>query len=405
MPRYSLPYSTPRRLKVSMSISPGGDQATYFPNIPNIYLTMSIPDRAHLLRPSRRSPSLKELEIFTRQLALMTRAGIPILGALAILRSQAKNLAFRGVILRVEEAISEGLSISRGMSSETKCFPRFYITLISAGERAGILDETLDTIADELQSRRILRSRMLRAAIYPAFVTATLTAIVTFLLVFVVPTFEELFNENGVALPWLTKQVINLSRCMTSTSTLSGALALTIGLSIILWRARGNPRLIRAINNTSSRIPIWASLTRAKIVSECSSLLASLTRVGIPILEALTITSETVQNETAKSDLELIRSEIIEGSSLSMAFKKSRHFTGLFANLIEAGENSGQLEKMLSKAAVLYREELEQTFELLKQLAEPALIIAIGVVVGTTVLAIYLPIFQIGDLSGATNLS
>jgi type IV pilus assembly protein PilC len=246
---------------------------------------------------------------------------------------------------------------------------------------------------------------MIRAAIYPAFVTFILTVIVTFLLVFVIPTFEDLFNENRVALPWLTQQVIHLSRWMSRASTLSIAPTLVISLTILLWRARGNPRLIRAINNASSRIPIWASLTRAKIVSECSSLLASLTRVGIPILEALTIISETVQNETAKSDLERIRSEIIEGNSLSTAFKKSRHFTGLFANLIEAGENSGQLETMLNKAALLYREELEQTFELLKQLAEPALILAIGVVVGTTVLAIYLPIFQIGDLSGATNLS
>lgn len=354
--------------------------------------------------PLRGAPSLKELEVFTRQLALMTRAGIPILPALAMLRRQTKTQAFRESLARLEESISDGLSIAQSMVNQTRCFPKFYTSLIAAGEQSGILDQTLDTIALELRSRRILRSRILRAAIYPAFVITTLITIVAFLLICVVPTFEDLFNENGAPLPWLTQKIINLSRLLNSSST--SFITLTIlALAPLFQRARYSARITHIAYDISCRIPLWRSLTRAKLACECSSLLASLTRVGIPVLEALKITGETIQNATTKRELELIRSQIIEGNSLSAAFKNSKHFPELFVNLIEAGESSGQLEAMLSKAAALYHEELEQAFELLKQLIEPALILAIGAVVGAVVLAIYLPIFQIGDLSGATNLS
>jgi type IV pilus assembly protein PilC len=359
---------------------------------------------AKSIQTSRKGPSLKELEVFTRQLALMTRAGIPILAALSILKQQVKTSRFKASLNRLEESIIDGGSIALGMSHERTCFPKFYSTLTAAGERAGILDQVLDTIADELKSRRILKARIARAAIYPAVVIATLAAIVTFLLVCVVPTFEDLFNESGVALPWLTQKIISLSRSITSAWLPLIAVPL-LALSLLFSQARRSPWLTETRALLTSRIPIWRSLTGAKLACECSSLLASLTRVGIPILEALTITSETIESSPVKNDLKRICSEIIEGSSLSQAFRSSRYFPELLSNLIEAGESSGQLETMLSKAASLYREELEQSFELLKQLIEPALVLAIGAVVGTVVLAIYLPIFQIGDLSGATNLS
>jgi len=348
---------------------------------------------------SSQHPSLSELTLVTRQLALMIRAGIPIASALELLAAQKHSLPLQSGLRSALETIVDGGSIATGLRRAPLCFPPFYTTLVAAGEHAGILDQTLDTIAEQLEAQRALRSRMIRAAIYPAVVCATLAAVVLFLLTWVIPTFEDLFAESGVDLPLLTRVVLQASH-YASHYWLVGIIVVVGGLGLLLWHASRKPETKQTLELLTSQIPVWRSLLRAKYVSECSTLLAALTRVGIPIIEGLSIVTQTIQSSVMRSDLLRVRSEINEGRSLSAALHESPYFPTLFSHLIEVGERSGQLEPMLTKAAAFYRAEVEQAIDAIKQLIEPALIILIGVIVGTTVLAVYLPIFQMGELAG-----
>lgn len=341
-----------------------------------------------------------ELIIFTRQLALMLRAGITITSALNLLVQQEHSAPLYTALNTLRERILEGESIASGMRFSPNCFPPFYTTLVAAGEHAGILDQTLDTLSEQLEQRRELRSRMIKAAIYPAIVCTTLAAITVFLLTWVVPTFEDLFKESGVPLPWLTRAIISLSTLLSKYWLGLLALLLTLPAAIILRRRAGPRPIASKLEMLAKRIPIWRTLIRAKHTSECSTLLAALIRVGIPVFEGLKITAQTTQSPRVNSALEQVRHEVSEGKALSAAFKESRYFPELFSHLIEVGESSGKLEPMLIKAAEFYHAQVEQTIDTLKQLVEPALMLLIGVIVGTTVLALYLPIFQIGELAG-----
>jgi type IV pilus assembly protein PilC len=347
---------------------------------------------------SQRVP-LKELSIFTRQLAMMLRAGIPLTSALAILGRQKHSVALNNALSTVEEAVHNGESIAIGMRRCPQCFPPFYTTLVAAGEYAGILDQTLDTAYEQLEAQRTLRSRMVRAAIYPAVVCSTLAVIMLFLLTWVVPTFEELFAESGVPLPWLTRIVLSISALLSHYGPLALVTAVVL-TALCVWYRKRSAGSAGTFQGLVLHIPLWRNLLRAKHASECSALLAALTRVGIPILEGLAITAQTIQSSTVEAAIQHIQCEVSEGHSLSSAFRASHYFPDMFSHLIEVGESSGNLEAMLTKAASFYRAEVEQSIELLKQLVEPALILTIGALVGTTVLALYLPIFQIGELAG-----
>jgi type IV pilus assembly protein PilC len=344
----------------------------------------------------KRAP-LTEILLLTRQLALMLRAGIPISAAIGILSQHKRSSAARAALCSLREAIEQGESIAAGMRLSPHYFPTFYSTLVAAGEHAGILDQTLDTLGDQIQAQRALRSRIIKAAIYPVVVCLGLMATMTFLLLWVVPTFEELFAESGVPLPWLTRFVLSLSRNLSQFGPLATLTILAVAWSVVWWfKSRGSAGAI--FERLTTRLPLWRNLLRAKHSCEVSGLLAALIRVGIPILEGLAITAQTIPSERARAALLRIRNDVGDGHSLCAAFKSSEYFPELLGDLIEVGEISGSLELMLIKAADFYRAYVDQNIDTLKQLVEPALILIIGALVGVTVLALYLPIFQIGEL-------
>jgi type II secretory pathway component PulF len=346
---------------------------------------------------SQRVPLL-DLLLFTRQCALMVRAGIPIPTTLTTLAGHARSPALRVALGSLRDAVFEGDSLAAGMRRSPRCFPAFYTTLVAAGEYAGLLDHTLDTISDQLESQRALRSRIVKAAIYPAVVCLTLGAVVLFLLTWVVPIFEELFAESGVDLPLLTQGLIGLSHWVVHYWLISLVLIVTV-IALSIWGSRRHYAHRGVFEHVAEYLPGWRSLVRAKHSSECSTLLAACTRVGIPIMEALAISVDTIQSARARAALNQVRLEVGDGRALSAAFRDSRYFPELLSHLIEVGETSGHLESMLTKASTYYRHEFEQAIEALKQLLEPALMILIGLVVGITVVALYLPIFQLGEVA------
>lgn len=341
---------------------------------------------------------LADLLLFTRQLALMVRSGIPIPAALNTLSSHAHSPKLREALNSLRDGLYEGDSLAAGMRRNPQLFPIFYTALVAAGEYAGLLDYSLETISEQLESQRALRSRMIRAAIYPAIVCFTLAVIVVCLLTWVVPIFEQLFAESGVNLPVLTRWLISLSHWVVHYWPI-GLLLLVAGIGSSVWSPPCRQTFRKVLQHFGGSLPGWRKLRRARDASECSSLLAAFTRVGIPIMEALAIAVETTQSTQTRTALEQVRLEVGDGRTLSAAFRESQHFPELLSQMIEVGEASGHLESMLTKSSTYYQVEFEQAIDALKQLLEPALMLVIGLIVGITVLALYLPIFQIGEVA------
>jgi type IV pilus assembly protein PilC len=342
--------------------------------------------------------SCKELCLFTRQLSSVLKAGIPLLAALETLRNQSRSHPLQLAIDRVHATLVDGGTLAKGFAATPTIFGRLYVSLISAGERAGILDQTLSTLARSLERAHSLRSRMLRAAIYPLLVLVTMCAVTIFLLCWVIPTFEDLFQENGARLPWLTHVVLKLSRDVNSywSYILAGVGFVLLGIS---WAFSRISAAAETLERFILRLPVVATLVRAKVASEISLLLSSLLSAGIPILEALEICAETIQHTGLSRELHDARTVIIDGGSLTESLKRSTVLPAMVGQMVAIGESSGQLVEILEKVGTMFEEELDATMKTLHDLAEPVLVIVIGIVVGTLVLAMYLPLFQIGDLA------
>jgi type IV pilus assembly protein PilC len=346
-----------------------------------------------------RAPTNTDLFLFTRQLATMLGAGIPLLRALETLRSQATNSSLGIAISDCITHILEGHSLSEALNRHRQIFSTFYCSLVAAGERAGILESSLDTLASSIQASQALKKEIRGAMLYPILVVTVLAIVVSFLLIWVIPTFEELFAEAGASIPWLTQVVLTTSRCALEYGPHLLGAALAIAFAITFCGSH-NAQIRRRFDGMIARAPYLHRMIRARAAAQTTQTLAALTRAGIPILEALAITSEVVTNTHIQEDLRKIRFELGNGLSLSTAFARCHLFPPMLAHMIEIGEESGRLEEMLHKAALFFEEELRRALQTLMQAAEPLLVTLVGLVVGIFVVALYLPIFELGSLAG-----
>jgi type IV pilus assembly protein PilC len=329
----------------------------------------------------------------------MLHAGVPIVTALQTLETHTSDRSLQEATREVLHTISQGGSLADGLARSPAIFQQASISLVSAGERAGIVCESLETIHSNLESKRALQARLIRAMTYPAIVLLTLALVVGFLLVWVIPTFEDLFAETGVGLPWLTKLVLTTSRAVVEY-WIAGVTAIIVVLSILVFLLRRSTHARLLWERLPFNIPYIRTVLMRRYACEFTTLMAALLRAGIPIVQALEIVMLTMRNAVVCADLARTREDLHEGLSLSAALERSPILPPMVSQMVGIGETSGQLDEMLIKTGLMYREELDEALEGMKQLAEPILIVLIGIVVGTLILAIYLPIFQMGDVSG-----
>jgi type IV pilus assembly protein PilC len=348
----------------------------------------------------QRRPSSKTLCLFTRQLATLLKAGIPPLAALAAIKSQTTSRSLQRATQRVSDTLIEGGTLASGFALTPEIFSRLYIALIASGEQAGILDRTLESLVKSLERTRSLRSRIARAAMYPLLVIITLCGVTAFMLTWIIPTFEALFSESAIALPWLTAFVIALSRHL---GTYWGYYLIAISVCCISlgYLLTNAPTAIRVLDRLKLALPVVSGLTRASLTCECTSLLAALIGAGIPIIQAVEIAADTVQHSMLSQQLTRTKLALLDGVSLTQALQHVTVLPALVSQMVGVGEVSGQLEEMLSKVASLFDEEIEASLKTVTDLAEPLLILSVGGIVGTLVVAMYLPLFQLGQLAGA----
>jgi type IV pilus assembly protein PilC len=336
---------------------------------------------------------LKDIAVFSRQFATMINAGLSLLRALYILAEQTENKALCVVIDQVRQDVERGSSLSQALGRHPKTFSRLYVSMVKAGETGGVLDSVLLQLASTIEKQVELRRKIKSAMTYPAVVFCLCILIVAAMLLFIVPTFKNLYTQLGGTLPLLTRTLISLSTFFTSFWWL---IALLIGGSYYGFRRWINtPRGRDLWDAFKLRVPVFGKLVHKTALTRFSSTLSVLLRSGVPILEALEITSETVDNAVLSRAVKDVQSSVKTGESMAKPLATHAVFPPMVTQMIAVGEETGAVDTMLDKIGEFYSQEVEATVNALTSLLEPILIIFLGAMVGGMVIALYMPMFNI----------
>lgn len=338
----------------------------------------------------------RDLVVFTRQFSTMVDSGLPIVQALDILAKQAQKKSIKKTLTQVKETVETGGSLADGFRQHPGVFDDLYVNMVTAGESGGVLDNILARLALHLEKVLKLKREIKTAMIYPSVVVAVALIVTSILLIFVIPTFKELFEGFGAKLPWLTQAVIDVSNFFVAWWYVIAGLSASgiISFSRTLKTERGK----QVIHPLALKIPVFGDIIRKVCVARFSRTLGTMITSGVPILEALHVCAKTAGNKVVENDIRNARMSIAEGQNLAAPLSSSSVFPQMVVQMIAVGESTGALDKMLHKIADFYEEEVDNAVSAMKQLIEPTMIVVLGVLIGILVVAMYLPIFQMGTV-------
>jgi type IV pilus assembly protein PilC len=347
---------------------------------------------------SKRVPKITpaDIAIFARQLATMLKAGVPVVQALDIVGHGNENISMRGLLLTVKNNVESGDSLTQALRKHPNYFDELFCNLIEAGERAGVLEALLDKIATYKEKSESMKKKIKKALTYPASVVAVALIVTTILLVFVVPVFEDLFKSFGADLPVFTKMVIAMSKWMQSYWwILAGIL---IGAFYTFKHFKKNSK---SFNYLLDRMLLRASVVGVIItksaIARFARTLATMSAAGVPLVESLESAAGTCGNLLYQDAVLKMRDEVAMGQRLQYAISESQLFPHMVQQMVTIGEESGALDAMLSKVADFYEEEVDNLVDNLSSLMEPMIMVILGILVGGLIVAMYLPIFQLGS--------
>ena len=337
---------------------------------------------------------LKDLAVFARQFATMTSSGMSLLRSLAILEEQTAAPTLKKAIGEVRTDVAAGVSLSASMAKHDKVFPRLMIAMVRAGEAGGMIDRALEQIADSLEKDTALRGKIKSALTYPAIVLAFTFVLIAGVLIFIVPIFEAMFRNLGGELPAITQFLVDASHNMWWL----GPLFLTVtigGTTVFKRRLRQSPELRLAFDRFKLRMPVFGPLFRKLAMSRFARNLGLLLNVGVPVMQALSVVGETTGNEVINVAMKDVQAAVRDGQPMSSALRHHKIFPEMVTQMIEVGEESGQISQMLDKVADFYDREVDSAAESLTASIEPIMVLVMGAVVGGMVICLYLPMFTI----------
>ena len=337
-----------------------------------------------------------EIVVFTRQFATMINAGLPILQCLQILGSQSESAVFRKVINELKDDVESGNTLADSCKKHPKVFNDLYSSLVQAGEIGGILDTILQRLAAYLEKSAELARKIKGAMIYPACIVSAAILVTLVLLIWVIPVFADVFKSFGAELPSPTQFVINLSNFLIENFWYLACIppAAVFAIRSMYKTETGQYR----IDGLLLKVPIFGPLMRKAAIARVTRTLSTLISSGVPILDALTITSRTAGNKVVERAIANARASIAGGHTIAEPLIESKVFPPMVCQMISVGETTGALDAMLGKIADFYDSEVDQTVANLMSLMEPMVILFLGVVIGGLVVAMYLPIFKLGSV-------
>ena len=354
-----------------------------------------------IARFQRRTVKSKTLMIFTRQLATLIDAGLPLLRGLNVLSKQERDPVLRGAVERIADSVQGGSTFSEGLAQHPRVFNKLFVSMVKAGEAGGVLELVLQRLAEFQEKAAKVRNKVKSAMFYPIAVMVIAVLIVSYLMVAIVPKFQQIFKDmlNGKPLPALTQWVIEVSEFVQAYYVWVAAGVALIVVGWKAWARTAGGR--RVIDKLKLRLPIFGDLTRKSAIARFTRTLGTLVTSGVPILQALTITSETADNALVSEAITRVHDSVKEGESIVAPMEGSGIFPPMVLSMVDVGEETGQLPDMLLKIAEVYDDEVDNSVAGLTSLLEPLMIIFLAVVVGTIVIALFLPLVTIiQEMSG-----
>jgi len=352
--------------------------------------------KTELRLPGTGRVKLKDLAVFSRQFATMINSGLSLLRALTILGEQTDNKRLAQIVTQVRAEVEKGTSLSAAMAKHPKAFNRLYISMVRAGEVGGFLDQVLVKVAETFEKEVALRGKIKSAMTYPVVVFAMVLMIVAAMLLFIVPTFESLYESLGGTLPLPTRVLMGASNGLRRFFPL---VVVAVGLLVFgLRRWKATTRGRYALDKFKLKVKVFGPLFHKSALSRFSRTLSTLIRSGVPILQALEIVGETVNNAVISRAVRDVQDAVREGESLATPLSKHATFPPMVVQMMAVGEETGALEVMLAKVADFYDQEVEAAVASLTSLIEPILIAVMGAAVGGMVVALYMPLFNIINL-------
>lgn len=343
----------------------------------------------------------KELMVFTRQLATLIDAGLPLLQSLNVLSKQEPNPNLRATIVALGESVQGGSTFSEALSAYPKMFNKLFVNMVKAGEIGGVLEVVLKRLAEYQEKANRLRSKITSAMVYPTIIMVIAVGILTFLMLVIVPKFKEMFEGQNMELPGLSQFVFNFSdNCMADSLIpyvpnavlFLGLLAAAI-VGITVWKR--TPKGGRVVDAMVLKMPKIGDLTKVSAVARFSRTFGTLVSSGVPILQALVITRDTAGNVIVADAVTKIHDSVREGESIVSPMSTCNVFPPMMISMVDVGEETGQLPDMLMKVAEVYDEEVDNTVTALTAMLEPLMIVFLAVVVGSIVLAMFMPMMEI----------
>ena len=343
----------------------------------------------------KKTISSKTLMIFTRQLATLIDAGLPLLRGLNVLAKQEKDPVLKNTINSLADAVQGGSTFSESMAQHPRIFNKLYINMVKAGELGGVLELVLNRLAEFQEKAQKIKNKVVAAMAYPVIVLMIAMLIMLFLLAFIVPKFEQIFADmlGNKPLPALTQWVISASNGLkTNWIYIFGAVAIVV---FVYKMVAGTPGGRKTIDMIMLKLPLFGDLTRKSSISRFSRTLGTLVTSGVPILQALNITKETAGNAVVADAVTKVHDAVKEGESIVSPLEASGVFPPRVISMVDVGEETGQLPEMLLKIAEVYDDEVDNAVEGLTSLLEPIMIVLLALIVGTIVIALFMPLIEI----------
>ncbi len=341
----------------------------------------------------------KDVVVFSRQFSTMVNAGLPILQGLTIVAEQAENPDFRVVMTKIRDEISNGVPLSEAMAKHPKAFSTLYVNMVKAGEQGGILDVIFERLSEYMEKAEGVSRKVKSAMMYPIVVMSVALLVVIFLMVKVVPTFRDVFTSFGAHLPWPTQLIINVSEFLSSKKALLLVVFLVmVGFAVSMYRKTKTGAYNWDL--MILKLPIFGTLARKAAVAKFSRTLGTLIKSGVPIMDALETVAKTAGNLVVERAVFNARDSVREGKTLTQPLKESKVFPPMVTQMINVGEETGALDAMLSKIADFYESEVDVAVDGLTSIIEPILIVFLGVTIGFIVVAMFMPMFELGNIVG-----
>jgi type IV pilus assembly protein PilC len=350
-----------------------------------------------LFSPGKKKIIPKDIAVFSRQLATMLTAGVPLVQAFEIVGRGHENPSMQELILAIKADVEGGSSLAEGLGKHPLYFDELFCNLVHAGEQAGVLETLLHKIADYKEKTESIKAKIKKALTYPTAVLVIAFIVTAVLLIFVVPQFEELFKGFGAELPAFTQMVVNLSKLFQEYWYVG--LGVIIGLGFTFTRLKQHSKEFnRLLDRTILQIPIIGAIIHKAAIARFARTLSTMSAAGVPLVEALGSVAGATGNVVYGNAVLKMKDEVATGTQLQMCMRQANLVPNMVVQMVAIGEESGSLDSMLGKVADFYEEEVDNAVDALSSLLEPMIMAILGVVVGGLVVAMYLPIFKMGSV-------